>query len=102
MPAQVFSDFNDAELRRLLDRPLVKRADYGSGLGDMLGLASSRALIASGSTLSMWGTFLGQVPTVWHPGKMLQSLLIEEPGRETEWAQGNAPPHWAANVLRGH
>ena len=99
VPADVFSDGTEDELRPLLTCNAVRRADYGSGLGDMIGLASSRALIASGSTFSMWGTFLGQVPTVWHPGKLLQPLLIDTPDHETEWAPGDPPPTWAAGVL---
>ena len=99
-PAYVFSDGTDAELEPLLGLPLVARADYGSGLGDMLGLSRSRLLIASGSTFSMWGSFLGQVPTIWHPGKMLQPLLVENPEREIEWARGNSLPAWIADTLR--
>ncbi len=99
VPADVFSDGTDDELRPLLGCNAVRRADYGSGLGDMIGLASSQALIASGSTFSMWGTFLGQVPTVWYPGKRLQPLLIETPDHEVEWALGDVPPHWAKRVL---
>ncbi len=99
VPAQVFSDGTEEQVRPLLDCGAVTRADYGSGLGDMIGLAASSALIASGSTFSMWGSFLGQVPTVWHPGKMLQPLHGEGPDCESEWAIGDAPPPWAAKVL---
>jgi hypothetical protein len=98
--ALVFSDGTDEELKQLLRLPSVSRADYGSGLGDMLGLSRSRLLIASGSTFSMWGSFLGQVPTIWHPGKLLQPLLLENPDREIEWAQGDVFPDWVKQVVR--
>jgi hypothetical protein len=77
----------------------VQRVDYGSGLGDMLGLSRSRLLIASGSTFSMWGRYLGQVPTIWHPGKLLQHVLIAQPEREIEWAEGESLPGWVGSAL---
>ncbi len=100
VPASVFSDGTEAELRDLLALPAVQRVDYGSGLGDMLGLSRGRLLIASGSTFSMWGCFLGQVPTIWHPGKLLQPLLIGPQRREFEWATGDAMPDWLKRQLQ--
>jgi Glycosyl transferase family 11 len=97
--AAVFSDGTAEELAPLLALPAVQRADYGSGLGDMLGLSRSRLLIASGSTFSMWGSYLGQVPAIWHPGKLLQHVLIAQPEREIEWAEGDSLPGWVGSVL---
>jgi len=94
IPAYVFSDGTESELEALLALPRVRRVEYGSGLADILGLSRSRLLIASGSTFSMWGSFLGQIPTIWHPGKLLQPLLIENPERELEWAPGHSLPDW--------
>ena len=79
--------------------PAVRRVDYGSSLGDMLGLSRSRLLIASGSTFSMWGSYLGQVPAIWHPGKLLQHVLIAQPEREIEWAEGDTVPGWIGALL---
>ena len=100
IPAFVFSDGTEEELRDLLALPQVRRVDYGSGLGDMFGLSRSRLLIASGSTFSMWGSYLGQVPTLWHPGKLLQHLLFEHPEYEFEWASGDSMPSWLTGVLQ--
>ena len=97
-PAYVFSDGSEEELAPLLALPGVLRRDYGSGLGDMLGLSRSRLLIASGSTFSMWGSYLGQVPAIWHPKKLLQNVLIEHPDREIEWAPGDALPNWIRDL----
>ena len=97
-PAYVFSDGTGDELAPLLDLPAVRRMDYGSGLGDMLGLSRGKLLIASGSTFSMWGSYLGQVPAIWHPKKLLQHVLIEHPEREIEWAPGNALPEWVRDL----
>jgi hypothetical protein len=99
VPAAVFSDGTAEELAPLLALPAVRRVDHGSGLGDMLGLSRSRLLIASGSTFSMWGSYLGQVPAIWHPGKLLQHVLIAQPEREIEWAEGDALPGWIGSVL---
>jgi len=98
VPAYVFSDGTEEELSELLALPAVRRMDYGSGLGDMLGLSRSRLLIASGSTFSMWGSYLGQVPTIWHPKKLLQHVLLEHPEQEIEWAPGNALPNWVGEI----
>jgi hypothetical protein len=99
VPAAVFSDGTAEELAPLLALPAVRRVDYGSGLGDMLGLSRSRLLIASGSTFSMWGSYLGQVPAIWHPGKLLQHVLIAQPEREIEWAEGDPLPGWIGALL---
>ena len=102
VPAFVFSDGRQEELRGLLALPGVRRVDYGSGLGDMLGLSRSRLLIASGSTFSMWGSYLGQLPSIWHPGKLLQHVLIENPEMEIEWAPGDRLPDWVSGLMRGN
>jgi hypothetical protein len=99
VPTFVFSDGTDAELEVLLALPRVRRIDYGSSLGDMLGLSRSRLLIASGSTFSMWGSFLGQVPTIWHPGNLLQPLLIDNPEQQIEWAPGDSMPDWIETLI---
>jgi len=101
VPAFVFSDGTDQELRELLTLPHVTRVDYASGLGDMFGLSRSRLLIASGSTFSMWGSYLGQVPTLWYPGKLLQNLLVRHPELEFEWAPGQPVPVWVSGLLSG-
>lgn len=97
-PAWVFSDGTAEELAPLLALPAVTRMDYGSGLGDMLGLSRARLLIASGSTFSMWGSYLGQVPTIWHPEKLLQHVLLDHPEREIEWAPGGELPAWVRDL----
>jgi hypothetical protein len=96
--AWVFSDGTAEELAPLLQMPSVIRKDYSSGLGDMLGLSRARLLIASGSTFSMWGSYLGQVPTIWHPGKLLQRVLLDQPDREIEWAPGAELPGWVRDL----
>jgi hypothetical protein len=98
LAAAVFSDGTAEELAPLLALPGVRRFDYGSGLGDMLGLSRARLLIASGSTFSMWGSYLGQIPTIWHPQKLLQHVLIHDPDKEIEWAPGDTLPDWMRSI----
>jgi hypothetical protein len=90
--AWVFSDGTAAELEPLLSMPGVARMEYGSAIADMLALSRGRLLIASGSTFSMWASWLGQVPTIWHPGKRLQRLHLEGGDTEIEWAPGDVLP----------
>lgn len=101
LPAFVFSDGTEDELHPLVSIAGVRRVDYGSALGDMFGLSRCRLLIASGSTFSMWGSYLGQVPAIWHPGKLLQPVLIEHPEYEIEWASGAAMPDWVPEIIGG-
>ncbi len=101
VPAFVFSDGTEEELSALVSLPGVNRVEYGSGLGDMFGLSRSRLLIASGSTFSMWGSYLGQVPTLWHPGKLLQHVLTKHPEYEVEWSPDDTMPDWVGDITRG-
>jgi hypothetical protein len=71
--AYVMTDGRPNELRQLLDEPDVAIVRPSSPLSDMLLLARSQVLIGSGgSSFSAWASFLGEMPTVSHPG---QSLL---------------------------
>ena len=61
----VFSDGSDNELRSLLLQPNVERRFYGNALADMLAISKCRLVIASDSTFSAWGAFLGNVPIIF-------------------------------------
>lgn len=96
--AYVFSDGTDEELAPLLTMDQVRRVEFGSSIADILALSRSRLLIASGSTFSQWGTYLGQAPTIAHPGKVDQRLLLDHPEMEIEWATGDVLPDWIPAV----
>lgn len=83
-PVLVFSDGSDEELDLLLRLPRVARRKSEDALSDLLEMRSCSALIASGSTYSMWASFLGQMPTVWYPGQM-RHCFIADPGAEIEY-----------------
>jgi hypothetical protein len=87
-PVNVFSDARTEELAPLLALPGVRRAQGNSAMEDILLISGHRMLVASGSTFSMWASFLGQVPTIWFPGQMKFRLLCED-GREIEYEPGD-------------
>jgi len=80
----VFSDGTDDELRPLLKLANCQRLTFGSAVADLLALSRSRLLVASGSTFSMWASYLGRMPVVWHPGQMMQRLYAEGEAVEAE------------------
>jgi len=101
VPARVFSDGTDDELARLVGMPAVRRVEFGSSLADLLALSRCSLIIASGSTFSMWASYLHQVPTIWHPGKLLQKVHLVDRGQEVEWYPGRDLPGWLGEVLSG-
>ena len=62
----IFSDGSDGELAELLSCRNVQRAFYGNALADIVAISKSALVIASDSTFSAWGAFLGQVPVVFY------------------------------------
>lgn len=69
-PAYVFSDGTDAELAQLLAVPGCQRVTFGSAIADLWALSNANLLVASGSTFSMWASYLGRMPVIWHPGQL--------------------------------
>lgn len=96
--SEVYSDGSAEELQPLLSMPGVQRRDWGSSIADLLALSRARYLIASGSIFSMWASYLGQVPTLWYPGKLRYRLLLDHPEREFEWRSGQPLPRWMGDV----
>ena len=66
--AIVFSDGSDSELSALLEEPNVTRSTGKNAIGEIWTMIESAAIIASRSSFSLWGTYLGQTPTIYHPG----------------------------------
>lgn len=61
----LFSDGSDEELSLLLSLPNVKRCFFGNAFADMWAISKTKFVIASDSTFSAWGAFLGQRPIVF-------------------------------------
>lgn len=74
----LFSDGSDEELRPLLDLDNCQRVSFGSALGDLLAMSQSECLVASGSTFSMWASYLGRMPVFWCTGQRRNRLYPQE------------------------
>lgn len=73
-PARAFvvSDGTREELEPLLRLDNVEFIRPGCAISDLLILSRSQVLMASGgSSFSAWASFLGQMPTISHPGQPL-------------------------------
>ena len=71
VPLLVVSDGREADLRKLLDESNVHLVRTAAPLSDLLVLSGARVLLASGSSFSAWGAFLGGMPVATHPGQSL-------------------------------
>ena len=78
IPIYIYSDANESDLNDILSFSNCNLVYFGSSISDMVGLSQSNLLIASGSTFSMWASFLGQNHTIWFPGQMRQKLINKD------------------------
>ena len=92
-PVKLFSDGTDAELAPVMALENVSRVPPTSALRDILNLSQAGVVIASGSTFSMWASYLGRMPVIWHAGQLRQRLYWDRPEIEIEIAgNGRLPP----------
>lgn len=84
----IFSDAIEEELKPLMALPLVRRISGNTAIEDMLLIGTHKVFVASGSTFSMWGSFLGQLPTIWFLGQKKFNLLVESDS-EIEYEVGD-------------
>ncbi|MFQ5850582.1 MAG: alpha-1,2-fucosyltransferase [Candidatus Binatia bacterium] len=99
LPVYVFSDGTDEELSELLALRSSQRLGFGSSIADLLALSRSHLLVASGSTFSMWASYLGRMPVIWHIGQLRQRLYYEKPEAEIECGErGEIPASFLAQV----
>ena len=81
-PAQavVVSDGTEEALRELLAMENVIFLRPGCAISDLLILSNTKILLASGgSSFSAWASFLGQMPTISHPGQSLKWFGLGSP-----------------------
>jgi hypothetical protein len=68
LPIRVFTDGGGPGLDELRALPDVEFVDYGNAVANILAASEAVALIGTGySTFSRWISFIGDVPTVFHP-----------------------------------
>jgi hypothetical protein len=71
--AYIVSDGTREQLKSLLSLDNVNLVRPGSAISDLLVMSKSKVLLASGSSsFAAWGAFLGQMPTVSHPGQNMR------------------------------
>ena len=92
MPVHIFSDGSDDELAELLTEPGTARLTTGSSIGDILALSQANILIASGSTFSMWASYLGRMPVIWPVGQLRHLLYRQGEAMEIEGVPGSPLP----------
>lgn len=80
--AVVFSDGSDSELSLLLQEDNTLRSTNTTAITDIWTMTKSAAIIASRSSFSLWGTYLGQVPTIYYPGARPCDVSIVKSGKE--------------------
>ena len=61
----IFSDGKDEELESLIELRNVERKFFGNALADILAISRCKLVLASDSTFSAWGAFLGNVPVIF-------------------------------------
>ncbi len=100
VPATIFSDGTDEQLRDLLSLPHTRRAKANPSLLDILLLARGKVLITTGtSTFSMWANFLGEMPSIWYPG-LKMDLTPDKPGYATDTDLDGRLPSAFADILK--
>ena len=99
LKAKVYSDGPDSELAGLLSMKGVSRAPRQAPITDLLALSQASALVASGSTFSMWASYLGRMPVVWHPGQLRQRLYRDRPELEAEVGQDSRFPEAVSEAV---
>ncbi len=83
VPTVVFTDAAPEHIAPILNLPGVRLAETNPAIVDMLLMAEARVLITSASsTLSMWPSFLGRMPSVWFPARWREQTNFARPGFE--------------------
>jgi hypothetical protein len=68
-PIIIFSDGTEEEIGAVLALENVFRSTFKESITDMLAIAKSTVIITSRSSYSLFGAYLGQVPSIWYKGR---------------------------------
>ncbi|HTV26217.1 MAG TPA: hypothetical protein VMF32_00360 [Xanthobacteraceae bacterium] len=104
MPVIVFTDGSAEEVSEVLRMNGVYLRTRNPAIADLWALAHADLLFASGySTFSMWASFLGGMPTIYAPGKIMQSIRASPPdATEIELAEGEDLPMKISHMIARH
>ncbi len=83
--AYIVTDGTESDIVDLLDLPNTFFVRPGCAISDLLILSKSKILLRSGgSSFSAWASFLGQMPTISHPGQPMDKFnMINKNGYYT-------------------
>jgi len=104
-PVVIFSDGTDEEVKPILSLPKVIRSSYPESISDMLAISKAIVIITSKSTYSLFGAFLGQVPSLWYIGKndIYKSSYMpaeQNSSLEIEWMPNQILPDDFMNTIK--
>jgi hypothetical protein len=87
VPAVVFTDGTPELIATVLSEPAVSLAAGRTAIHDLLLMSEALVIVGSASGMTMWGSFLGQVPRISFPGQRKERLItIAAPTElEPEW-----------------
>jgi hypothetical protein len=97
---RLYSDGRPDELEPLLRCNNLVHVQGQSAITDMLEMANGKVVVASTSTFSMWGAFLGDRPSIWFPGRLWQRPTATQ-DRQVEWEGNSSLPSTFIEQLTG-
>lgn len=78
----VFSDENPEKVARDIGLKNAQPETKSTALGSMLSMSQARIIVASRSTFSLWGQYLGQSRAIWPEGFNLEKYKPVRPDRD--------------------
>jgi hypothetical protein len=104
-PIVIFSDGTDKEIKDVLELDNVIRSPFSESISDLLAIAKSTVIVTSRSSYSLFGAYLGQVPSIWYKGKneiYNHSYMPAEHNAslEIEWMPGQILTNEFVNSLK--
>jgi hypothetical protein len=71
----IFTDVKNDQIQNLLSLTNVHRLDHKTSIADLLSMTKSKIFVGSKhSTFSHWVSYLGQMPTVWAHGCLINKM----------------------------
>lgn len=95
----LFSDGSPDELKLLTEINGVKRVFYGNALADIIALSKCNLIVASNSTFSAIGAFLGQVPVIF-PHRHFGPVHSDEKKELVLGDSNEIPQNFLKNILQ--
>jgi len=96
----IFTDGAATEVSEFISLGDAEVVTFGSSLADLLALARSNILVASGnSTFGWWASYLGRMPVIWPRATTTSAIYYERPDRELFFEAGGTIPQRFINEV---